>query len=171
MRDRGEVDTDPLQQLLRFDAAALPVDERPPRELRAEEQIGRDVARVHEREILVDRRDPRLDRVFGAGQRQRFAVEEDLAFVGSVETRDDLDQRRLAGAVVAEQGERLPGAHLEAHVTKSLNVPEGLADAASLKQWLGALLGRHVHLDFLFRATELNSTASTNTAPVTMYCT
>jgi hypothetical protein len=166
----GKVDADALEQLLGLGAATFLVDEGASRELRAEEKVGGDVAGVDQRQILVDRRDAGFHRVLGAGQGQGLTVEQQLALVRRVETGDDLDQRGLARAVVAEQGQDLAGADLEVDVLERLHVTERLADAPCLQERLGAVLVRHVHLAFRFRATELSSTASTNTIPVSMYC-
>src|SRR5579862_1955023 len=39
--------------------------------------------------------------------RDRLAVDEDLAFVGPYKSAEDLHQRRLAGAVFADEGDHL----------------------------------------------------------------
>jgi hypothetical protein len=44
---------------------------------------------------------------------QRLAVQLDLAFVGRDGAADRLDQRRLAGAVVADDGEDFAGIEVE----------------------------------------------------------
>jgi len=46
---------------------------------------------------------------------------------------DDLDQRRLAGAVVAEQTDDLPGPQREVDVVEHLDAAERLPDAAQLE--------------------------------------
>ena len=46
---------------------------------------------------------------------------------------EDLEQRRLAGAVLAEEGEHLAGPHVERDVVERLDVGEGLADVADLE--------------------------------------
>jgi hypothetical protein len=49
-------------------------------------------------------------------------------------SRDRLDQRRLTGAVVANQGDDLAGIHVEVDVDQSPDRPELLADAPALEQ-------------------------------------
>ena len=71
-------------------------------QLAAEEQVCRSVELVRERKILVDGLDAELARFARVRDGDRFAVDRDLAGVGMVDARDDLDQRRLAGAVVAD---------------------------------------------------------------------
>jgi hypothetical protein len=74
-----------------------------------------------------------LDGVLGAVKRERLSVEEQLTLVCGVQPGDDLDQRRLACAVVSEQGKHLARADFEADVFERLNVAERLADPACLE--------------------------------------
>ena len=69
----------------------------------ADEDVLGDVQVGEEQRLLVDRRDAEALRLGGAADGHRLAVEQDLAAVGLVDAGDDLDQRRLAGAVLAEQ--------------------------------------------------------------------
>ena len=75
--------------------------------LAAEVHVLDDVEVVAEREILVDDLDPELGRVLRAADRDLLAVEEHLALVHRVDAGDALDQRRLAGAVVADERHHL----------------------------------------------------------------
>ena len=56
-----------------------------------------------------------------------------LAGVGLLDAADDLHQRRLAGAVLAEQRDDLSGVHVEAHAAQRVNARKTLVDAAKLK--------------------------------------
>ena len=65
----------------------------------------------------------------GAGLRDgqagdRPAVEQDLTGVRPVDAGDDLDQRRLAGSVVAEQADHLTGSQLEVDVAQDVHAAE-----------------------------------------------
>ena len=102
--------------------------------LAAEVHVLDDVEVVAEREILVDDLDPELGGVLRAVDRDRLAVEEDLAAVGRVDAGDALDQRRLAGTVVADERHHLAGAHLEVDVGERLHGAEVLRDPAELEQ-------------------------------------
>src|SRR4029077_6274384 len=62
---------------------------------------------VDERQILVDAFDAERAGLADRGQRDRPAVDENLPRIRLVITGQDLDQRRFAGAVVAENAERL----------------------------------------------------------------
>src|SRR3954464_11451062 len=70
--------------------------------LRAEEEVPPDRHQRDHREVLVDRRDARVEGVPGCPEGHRLPVEEQLAKVRPVDTGEDLDQRRLARAVVAQ---------------------------------------------------------------------
>ena len=58
----------------------------------------------------------------------RLAAQEHLALVGLLEAADDLHQRRLAGAVVAEQPQHLALAQVQADVAQRDDRPEALGD-------------------------------------------
>ena len=63
----------------------------------------------------------------GDAKRDLAAVEEHPARVGPVDAGDDLDQRRLAGAVLAHQRVDLAGPEVERDVVERLDAGEGLA--------------------------------------------
>jgi hypothetical protein len=63
-----------------------------------------------------------------------LALPTDRAAVGRVEPGDDLDQRRLAGAVVAEEADDLVVPDHEADVLERSYVVERLRDAIELEQ-------------------------------------
>ena len=67
----------------------------------------------HEHEVLVHHADAELDRLRRRVDLDRLAVHADLALVGVVEPVQDRHQRRLAGAVLAQQGVHLAGPQVE----------------------------------------------------------
>ena len=81
--------------------------------LAAEEHVRDDVEVVREREVLVHDLDPELRGVARPVDVDRFALEADLALVEGVDADDALDERRLAGAVVADERHDFAPAHLE----------------------------------------------------------
>jgi hypothetical protein len=85
----------------------------------------------------VDDADAQLLRVLGRGRLVRLATEEELALVGLVDAGQQLHQRRLAGAVLADQREHLAGAQVEVHVLERLDAGEALGDALDMEQELG----------------------------------
>ena len=62
------------------------------------------------------------------------AVELEAAAVGLEDARDQLDQGRLAGAVVADEGHHLAGRHLEVDLGQRLHGAEPLADVLQAEQ-------------------------------------
>ena len=99
----------------------------------AEVQVRRHVERGRDGEVLVDRLDAGAARILRALERHRLAVEEDLALVGDLGAGEALDQRRLSGTVVADDGEHLAGVELEAHAVEADDPTEGLDEACGLQ--------------------------------------
>ncbi len=144
------------------------------------------VVAVHERtdlQVLADRHvgedalatgqhlDAAVHAPFGGDVRDRLPVEADHAPRRGAEAGDDPQDRRLAGAVGAEQREHLALAHLEADVEQHLHLAVGEVDRAHLDRrhlrrrllatlLLGELLAqlgddqRHVVLDELGAAAH-----------------
>ena len=54
------------------------------------------------------------------------AGDADLALVGGIDAGEHLDQRRLAGAVVAEQPEHLAGGEVDVDLLDGVHAAEGL---------------------------------------------
>ena len=80
------------------------------------------------------------------------AVDQDAARIRRLEAGDDLEQRRLARAAGAKDGDELAGATREAHVGEGHHLAETLArpfdvEAARLRchTWVGSLLMRTGH--------------------------
>ena len=103
-------------------------------DLAAEEDVGGGIDVVGQRQRLVDR----LDAVaLGVARRcdvGLLAVDVDLAGIGPVGAGQDLDQGRLAGAVMAEQADDLAGMEIDRHVVDRLDAAEGDGDVAHLDE-------------------------------------
>jgi hypothetical protein len=84
--------------------------------------------------VLVDHPDPVLDRVLRGAERDPFALEQDLAFVGPVEAVEDVHERRFARAVLAEQRVHLAAVEVEIDVVVRDDAREPLRDSAQLEQ-------------------------------------
>ncbi len=80
-------------------------------------------------DFLVDRADARALRGTRAVERHGHAVDADLARIGLVKAGEDLDQRRLAGAVLAHQPVHLARAQRQRHAVQRAHDAERLADA------------------------------------------
>ena len=68
-----------------------------------------------------------------------LALEEDLALVERVDADDALDERRLAGAVVADERHHLAGADLEVDPVERLHRAERLRDALHSRSGVSAM--------------------------------
>ena len=76
----------------------------------AEEDVLGDGQLGEEQQLLVDRGDAAVARLARGDRLELGVADADRAAVGRVDAGDDLDQRRLAGAVLAEQRMHLAGA-------------------------------------------------------------
>ena len=138
-----ELDAEPLEDRLRL-ALHLPAVDDPPAVAMADEDVLRDRQVGEDHRLLVDRDDPERLRVEGAGDRSRLTVDDDLAGVRLLDAGHDLDQRRLAGAVLTEEGVDLARVEGERRTVERLGRAEAPRDAAYLDDRLGiALLVRH----------------------------
>ncbi len=61
-------------------------------------------------------------------------LEEDLALVDVQVAGQGLDEGRLAGPVVADESDDLPGAHVELGVVEGLDPPEAAAEVVCLEE-------------------------------------
>ncbi len=97
--------------------------------LLAEEEVGHDVEVVAQGEVLEDGGDAEGLGLGRAAGPDGLAVEGDVAVVGRVDPRDHLDERGLAGAVVADQGDDLARPDVHVDVREGLDGTEALGDA------------------------------------------
>ncbi len=96
----------------------------------------------HEHEVLVDHADAAVDGVRWAGDLDGLPVEQDLARVRRGQAVEDVHERRLAGAVLAEQGVDLAGPHVEVDAVVGDDARVALGDAAHLERRRADALGR-----------------------------
>ncbi len=93
--------------------------------------------RLHQLEVLVHHADVVPRRIARAIEPHRVVVDQHVARLRRIEPGRDVHQRRLAGAVLAEQRVHLAPARIEVRVDQRLEAVEGLADAGELQR------GRH----------------------------
>ena len=96
----------------------------------AEDDVLRHREGLDEPEMLVHHRDPGLERVARRVEVHPAAVDEDLAVVRPVEAREDVRERALARAVLAEQRVHLAGGGLEVDALVRDDAREALRDPA-----------------------------------------
>jgi KipI family sensor histidine kinase inhibitor len=85
------------------------------------------------------------DRVRGTGQADLGPVEQDLAGIGPRQPVQDVHERRLAGAILAEQGVDLAGTHVEIDRIVGDDAGVSLRDAAHLERGCANCLGIRCH--------------------------
>jgi hypothetical protein len=100
--------------------------------LGAEEDVLRDREPGHERGLLRDRRDPAFERLARRAQRHRLAREEQLAGVWAEHAGHDPAERRLPGAVLADQRVDLPTRGGQRDGVEGAHAAEALGDLTQL---------------------------------------
>jgi len=98
--------------------------------LGAEDDVFQHGEVLHQLEMLEHHADAGADRGLAVGDGDRRAVDQDLAAVGLVEAVKDRHQRRLAGAVLADDAVDRALLDPDRDVLVGLDRPEGLGDAA-----------------------------------------
>ena len=81
--------------------------------IEADDDVLGDGHRRDQREVLMDHPEAGRDRIPRGAERHRPPVEEDLPGIGLVQPVEDVHQRALPGAVLAEQGMDLAGREVE----------------------------------------------------------
>jgi hypothetical protein len=112
--------------------AHLPAVEQPePREagLVAEVDVLGEREVRDEFQLLADDAQTLVERVADRGQPHRLTVEAEFARIGLEVAVEDADQRRLAGAVVADEAEDLARVDRDRDAAQRLDPAEALADA------------------------------------------
>ena len=121
-------------------ADALPgrrvVEQEPVARLCREHDVLGDCHHGDEHEVLVHHADAPLDRVLRGSERDRRTADPDLAPVGPGEAVEDVHQRRLAGAVLAEQRVHLAPAQVEIDVVVRHDPGVALRDPSQLEDGL-----------------------------------
>ena len=102
--------------------------------LGAEDHVVRNRQDRHEHEVLVDHADAALDRVRRTGDLNGLTVQQDLPLVGFGKAVEDVHERRLARAVLAEQRVDLAGTHIEVDVIVGDDARISLGHAAHLQR-------------------------------------
>src|SRR6516162_9640282 len=112
---------------------------------------------VEQIDNLKAARDAGLDTLVNGRERDVLAFEQDLAAVGGQLRADEIDERRLAGAVRANEGEELALVDHEVHPVAGLGLAELLAEIDGLKK---------DHAIFSFGRSLLTSAERAPTIPV-----
>ena len=120
-----EARIEPAHHLAGFRFHGDVVERSPTRpEFASEEEIGSGVDIVGKRERLVDRLDAVFLGVARIGDVRFLAVHEDRPGIALVGAGQDLDERRLAGAVVAEQGDHFSLVEVDRRIVDRVDAAE-----------------------------------------------
>ena len=136
-RDLGidrELDTQRVEDLARPGLDRRPVHGPSLGGQVAEEDVLGDGEVAGEVELLVDGRDAQRLGVVRAADLDGLSLEQDLPLVLAVRTREDLDQGRLAGAILAEEGVDLALLDRQLDAFERPDAGERLPDALHLQQ-------------------------------------
>ena len=110
----------------------LPLEERHAKhaadELSAEKHVLGDRQILPEREFLEDRGDPDVRRVLGRSQTDGCPVEQQRPSARLIGARQDLDEGRFAGSVVAENRQNLSCMDVHIDIDEGLQGAEALGD-------------------------------------------
>ncbi len=169
---RPGVDAEPDVPGDRLDLRLGPAEvEAEPGLLHAEQHVLGHGLRGHEREVLVDHADPAGDGVARRAERHGLPVEAQLSLVGLVEPGQDVHERGLAGAVLAEQRVDLARADVEIDVVVGEDAREGLDDADGLEGggdgWGGHGRSRSTAVGLAARAGTTGGSRSSRPADLT----
>ena len=127
-----------------------PVDAAARAGLVTEHDVLADRQVLAEVDLLVDGRDAGGLRVGGAGRHAGLPADRDGAAVDRVDAGERLDQRRLAGAVLAHEGVDLAGAEGEVDAVEGEDAREADGDPAHRGDRRdGGVRGHQWHLHFL----------------------
>ena len=133
LRHRIALEPDALGDGLRLLRHAPPAYEQLRAGFAADEHVLGDRHVGGEGELLVDRDDARALGVVRRRKGDRLPEQLDFARIGALRAGQNLEQRRLAGAVLAEKRMDLRRSHFEMDVLKRKHAGKALADAGHLE--------------------------------------
>ena len=141
---RVGVDREPeaVGELAHAPGRRLRVQQQPLARLVGEDDVLRHRHHRDEHEVLEHHADPELDGPRRRVDHDRLAVQVHLALVRAVEPVEDAHQRRLAGAVLAQQGVDLALAQVEIDAVVRDDRAESLGDAPELEGERGIAAAR-----------------------------
>jgi hypothetical protein len=123
------------RRLAHLCARRPPPGKRLPERLRSDQDVVENGEVVREREVLVDHADARGERRRRVTRRQRLSERRDRSFVSDVMAEQDRYERRLAGAVLAQERQHLAARELERYGVVGHQRAEALGDARQRKKW------------------------------------
>ena len=154
-----------LKQLLRLDIGSPQAVEEL---LVTQIEVLRDRQRGNETRLLVDHCDPVAPRAGRTGNLYSLAVKKDFACRRRDSAGQDFDQRRFAGAVLAQNGVHLAAPQIEVDVFQRGDAPILLNDVFHLEEQRLRLRGRRhdVSSSEAHEATAASPLAQTKSRPL-----
>src|SRR5438445_1335315 len=128
----------PFGRLGHFPARARGVERKEPPRLEPEHDVFPDAQRRHQHEVLVYGAQPGLDGCPRIARRQLAPEDPHSAGIGAVEPAGHADERGLAGAVLADDRQHLPGADGQGDSVNRGDLAEPLHDPAQLERAQGS---------------------------------
>jgi hypothetical protein len=129
---RFELEAEPAEHLERLLAHATTVDEPGANRLATEEDVLLHRQLGHQAEFLEHGADAELARLVRGQAAHGLSLIGVAAAIGAQDARDDVDDGRLAGAVLAEENVDLAGRDLQIHPVERAHPGEGLHDPLKL---------------------------------------
>ena len=123
-----------LGQFFDLLAARRAVDEQPLGVLVAQDDVVENGHGLHQHEVLVHHADAQLHRLAGGLDAYLFALQENLSLRGLVQADENVHQRGLTGAVLAQQRQHLAAVDGQADVLVGVKIAEPLADVLHTQQ-------------------------------------
>ena len=138
-RVRREIRTEAIDQRTHFGTQGLAIDQLQQSAMdrfATDEDVAGDVEIVEQVQLLMNERDAGRDRIRHAVARTCDAIDPDRPTARRDNTAEHTHQRRLAGAVLAEQRDHLAGRDRQADVVERDHARIGLADVDQLEEGL-----------------------------------
>jgi hypothetical protein len=148
----GQVEAEVIEQLLRLAQHRLVIEQAALRHFVAEENVGRHGQVRAEHHLLVDGVDAKADRLVRIDQRNRLAAPINFAGGPGIDAGQQLDQRRLAGAVFADDPVDFALLERQIHRLQRMSGAEALVELMQGEERRRGggggrrSLGRHGHL-------------------------
>ena len=91
----------------------------------------------------MDHANPAGDGIRRIGDLHWFSFEQDFSLIGTSQSKKNIHERCLAGAVFAQEGMNLPGFHVQTNLVVGNDTRVTLGDSAHLEPWRGGWFNTH----------------------------